>query len=249
MSSESRTQAAVDALFLLPTSFLAVTGSPSTDGNSHVSPIVSILSSRQHSSALDSSSSTTLDSSSTALDSPSSPAPSQSVDVDTSSFQGLGTETPKDKGMRQKGKRFNMPEHRRIELFRRERLVGEVFPHAVWCKECQAWVALDKRRRFYMGMWEKHLKTYHLPVCWFTFLSILALSWRDYREAYSMRRYRGTFWKQERSYSFFDPRARILLDFCSFHYPYISTQKCLSPFWLFWLFHLIFVVYLLSSSH
>lgn len=163
MSSESRTQAAVDALFLLPTSFLAVTGSPSTDGNSHVSPIVSILSSRQHSSALDSSSSTTLDSSSTALDSPSSPAPSQSVDVDTSSFQGLGTETPKDKGMRQKGKRFNMPEHRRIELFRRERLVGEVFPHAVWCKECQAWVALDKRRRFYMGMWEKHLKTYHLP--------------------------------------------------------------------------------------
>ncbi|KAL9709747.1 hypothetical protein Ac2012v2_006799 [Leucoagaricus gongylophorus] len=280
MSSKSRTQAAIDALFLLPTSFLVATRSTSADGSTYISPIMSILSSRQHSSAPASSSSSALTSSSSSSalacscpsaltsssssaftfsspaftpsftpaftfssppaftsssppaftpsfspaftfasppafifssfsafpsssssDSTSSSSPafifssssaftsssssaltsSSSSALTSSSASALAyscptapdcssffcysgpSEDPKEEETRKKKKKSHMTEQRRIELFRMERLVGEVFPHAVWCKGCEAWVALDKRRRFYMGMWEKHVKTYHLP--------------------------------------------------------------------------------------
>ncbi|KAF5361066.1 hypothetical protein D9756_004468 [Leucocoprinus leucothites] len=59
--------------------------------------------------------------------------------------------------------RKNKTEHERIEEFSREQFVGKILPHAVWCSDCEDWVGLDKRRAYYFGMWEKHMKYYHLP--------------------------------------------------------------------------------------
>ncbi|KAL9710842.1 hypothetical protein Ac2012v2_005383 [Leucoagaricus gongylophorus] len=81
-----------------------------------------------------------------------------------SSFSSSGPSRETHMGARVRQKKSNLSEYYRIEQFRRERLVGEVLPHSAWCKECQAWVGLDKRRRYYLGMWEKHLRSYHLPV-------------------------------------------------------------------------------------
>ena len=154
MSCESRVQATIDALLLLPAAFLVATGNPSTDGTS-VSPIISIPCGPQHSSSLASSFSSSGEPTS---------ARSQSVHIDKFDFQGPSRETPKDKEARVRQKKPNLSEYHRIEQFRRERLVGKVLPHSAWCKECQAWVGLDKRRCYYLGMWEKHLRSYHLPV-------------------------------------------------------------------------------------
>jgi hypothetical protein len=63
--------------------------------------------------------------------------------------------------------RKNKTEEERIEEFRREVFVGKILPHAAWCTNCEEWVGLDKRREYYFGMWEKHMKYYHIPVCAF----------------------------------------------------------------------------------
>lgn len=58
----------------------------------------------------------------------------------------------------------NMSVLERLKVLESDERIGEIEPIRVWCLSCEAWVALDKRNKFYIGMWEKHRNCYHLPV-------------------------------------------------------------------------------------
>ncbi|KAF9448517.1 hypothetical protein P691DRAFT_759834 [Macrolepiota fuliginosa MF-IS2] len=57
----------------------------------------------------------------------------------------------------------NRQEMERIQALEADELVGAIRPREVWCSVCGDWVALDQRRKYYTGMWEKHRNNYHTP--------------------------------------------------------------------------------------
>ena len=77
--------------------------------------------------------------------------------------QGLVIKIPKRKTKERPGQLY-VCEDERIKILRAEPLIGKFMPDRVWCKECEGWIGLDRRRRYYLGMWKRHVKLYHLPV-------------------------------------------------------------------------------------
>jgi len=86
-----------------------------------------------------------------------------------SGFSGLVIKIPKNK-KKDRLKEWNILEEwstrecQRREMLRTDPLTGTLMPHRVWCKECESWIGLDKRRNYYLGMWKRHVKLYHSPV-------------------------------------------------------------------------------------
>jgi len=83
--------------------------------------------------------------------------------INMSEFSGLVIKIPKTK-KKDRGTEYIIREDERKEMFRADPRAGALMPHRVWCKECESWIALDKRRNYYLGMWKRHVKQYHLPV-------------------------------------------------------------------------------------
>ena len=83
--------------------------------------------------------------------------------IDMSEFSGLVIKIAKNK-KKDRATECSVREDERKEVFRVDPCARVLMPHCVWCKECEGWIALDKRRNYYLGMWKRHVKQYHLPV-------------------------------------------------------------------------------------
>lgn len=66
--------------------------------------------------------------------------------------------------LRNRRSRTNKSELERLQELEQEPLLGNIRPNEVFCLICEDWVALDRRNRYYAGLWYKHKAYRHAPV-------------------------------------------------------------------------------------